>query len=34
MVWLKEKEDILELRRKLNSASDDNITVLIVAAMG
>jgi hypothetical protein len=33
MVWLKEKADILELRRKLNSASD-NITVLIVAAMG
>lgn len=32
-MWLKEKKDISELRRKLHSASD-NITVLIVAAMG
>jgi hypothetical protein len=31
--WLKEKEDILELRRKLGSASD-MITMLILAAMG
>ena len=33
VVWLKEKEDILELRRKLAFASD-TITVLILAAMG
>jgi hypothetical protein len=33
VVWLKEKEDILELRRKLGTASD-MITILILAAMG
>ena len=33
VVWLKEKDDILELRRKLGFASD-TITVLILAAMG
>lgn len=32
-LWLKEKEDILELRRKLSSASD-TIIMLILAAMG
>lgn len=33
VVWLKEKEDILDLRRKLGSASD-TITMLTLAAMG
>ena len=33
VVWLKEKDDILDLRRKLGSASDA-ITVLTLAAMG
>lgn len=33
LVWLKEKEDILDLRRKLNSASG-TITMLTLAAMG
>ncbi|KAF4615625.1 hypothetical protein G7Y89_g15282 [Cudoniella acicularis] len=33
VVWLKEKEDILELRRKLQMASD-TITMLCLAAMG
>ena len=33
VVWLKEKEDILELRRKLGLASD-TITVLVLAAIG
>lgn len=33
MLWLKEKEDILELRRKLHLASD-TLTVLILAANG
>jgi hypothetical protein len=33
IVWLKEKEDILDLRRKLGSASD-TITMLTLAAMG
>ncbi|KAE9373748.1 hypothetical protein N431DRAFT_338810 [Stipitochalara longipes BDJ] len=32
VLWLKEKEDILELRRKLSSASD-TITMLTLAAM-
>jgi hypothetical protein len=32
-IWLKEKEDILDLRRKLNSASDI-ITMLTLASMG
>jgi len=31
--WLTEKEDVLELRRKLHSASD-TLTLLILAAMG
>lgn len=31
--WLKEKEDVLELRRKLHTASD-TITMLVLAAMG
>jgi hypothetical protein len=31
--WLKEKEDVLELRRKLQMASD-TITMLVLAAMG
>ncbi len=33
MLWLREKEDILELRRKLQMASD-TITMLCLAAMG
>jgi hypothetical protein len=33
VVWLKEKEDILDLRRKLHSASD-TIMILTLAAMG
>lgn len=33
LIWLKEKEDILDLRRKLNSASD-TITMLTLAAIG
>jgi hypothetical protein len=33
VIWLKEKEDILDLRRKLGSASD-TITMLTLAAMG
>ena len=33
LIWLKEKEDILDLRRKLNTASDI-ITMLTLAAMG
>jgi hypothetical protein len=33
VLWLKEKEDILDLRRKLSSASD-TITMLTLAAMG
>jgi hypothetical protein len=33
VVWLKEKEDILELRRKLDSASG-TLTILVLAAMG
>ena len=33
VVWLKEKDDILDLRRKLGSASDA-ITMLTLAAMG
>lgn len=31
--WLKEKEDVLELRRKLQMASD-TIMMLVLAAMG
>ena len=31
--WVTEKEDVLELRRKLHSASD-TLTLLILAAMG
>jgi hypothetical protein len=31
--WLKEKDDILDLRRKLGSASD-SITMLTLAAIG
>lgn len=31
--WLKKKEDVLELRRKLHTASD-TITMLILATMG
>jgi hypothetical protein len=31
--WLKEKDDILELRRQIQSASDV-ITMLVLAAMG
>jgi hypothetical protein len=31
--WLKEKEDILELRRKLQAANN-TITILVLAAMG
>jgi hypothetical protein len=33
VLWLKEKEDISDLRRKLSSASD-TITMLTLAAMG
>ncbi len=33
VLWLKEKEDITELRRKLHVASD-NLMILILAAMG
>ena len=33
VLWFKEKEDILDLRRKLGSASD-TITMLTLAAMG
>jgi hypothetical protein len=33
VLWLKEKEDILDLRRKLSSASE-TITILTLAAMG
>jgi hypothetical protein len=33
VIWLKEKEDILELRRKLHTASD-TISMLSLAAMG
>jgi hypothetical protein len=33
VAWLKEKEDVLELRRKLQSASDI-LTLLILTAMG
>jgi hypothetical protein len=33
VLWLKEKEDILELRRKLSSASE-TITILTLAAIG
>jgi hypothetical protein len=33
VVWLKEKEDILELRRELLLASD-TLTILILAAIG
>lgn len=33
VVWLKEKEDILDLRRKLHSASD-TIMMLTLAALG
>jgi len=33
VLWLKEKDDILELRRKLSSASE-TITMLTLAAMG
>lgn len=33
VVWLKEKEDILELRRKLQMVSD-TITILVLAAIG
>ncbi|KAE8447549.1 hypothetical protein EG329_010679 [Mollisiaceae sp. DMI_Dod_QoI] len=33
IIWLKEKEDIVDLRRKLSSASD-TITMLTLAAMG
>jgi len=33
MIWLKEKKDILDLRRKLGSASDA-ITMLSLTAMG
>ncbi len=32
-IWMKEKEDVLELRRKLSSASD-TITMLTLATMG
>jgi hypothetical protein len=32
VVWLKEKEDVLELRRKLQLASD-TLTILVLAAM-
>lgn len=33
VMWLKEKEDVLELRRRLQSASD-TLTLLILTAMG
>ena len=33
LAWLNEKDDILDLRRKLGSASD-SITMLTLAAMG
>jgi hypothetical protein len=33
VMWLKEKEDVLELRRRLQSDSD-TLTLLILAAMG
>lgn len=33
VLWLKEKEDILDLKRKLSSASD-TITMLTLAAIG
>lgn len=33
VLWMKEKEDILELRRKLSSVSE-TITMLTLAAMG
>lgn len=33
VMWLKEKEDVLELRRKLHMASD-TLMMLILAAMG